>query len=491
MVRPLVRVRKWLLLGLLLSLVSLVGLGSLRGDPTGVGLGTSAAAGVATAVDLSKPVSTWFCPGAQATDGSRLDGQLRIANPTSQRVEAAVTLFGESSSLSFGQDAPSARVPLVIEAQSQASLNLRDALSSTYAGALVESPIPGLVVEMRVGNDRQSSISPCLTRSSKHWFLADGRTTRDSTLIYCLFNPFPEDAIVDLSFVTEEGELAPDAYKALLVKARSVLALDVGQEVIRHEYVSGRVDVTVGRLSVWRLQHFDGTAFREGVLVSSASPELEMRSDFPSTVLDNSGYEQLHFFNPTPVETHAVAEFVLEEGSVEPMDVTVPANGRFTVDLHADPRVPKGSSHGILVSVLDGEGLVVDRSVDGLPGAASRGVDSQPGLATSAKEWITGAAEVQEGASTQIWVLNTSGKEAEISVELQRDSKSFTPTDLQKVVVPAGARAQIVLEGSVEPGSYTAIVRSTGAIEVQRIEGNAVALGLNTAPLVPVFEEGK
>jgi hypothetical protein len=63
-----------------------------------------------------------------------------------------------------------------------------------------------------------------------------------------LFNPFPGDAIVDLSFATDQGPSTPPDFQGVVVPARGVKALDVGEHVRRRVEDRGGSPVLTGAL---------------------------------------------------------------------------------------------------------------------------------------------------------------------------------------------------------------------------------------------------
>ncbi len=92
------------------------------------------------------------------------------------------------------------------------------------------------------------STSPCADRASSTWYLADGTTTADASLTLVLYNPFPDDAVVDVSLTTVERTLQPPSLQGAVVPGHSVRIVDLGQQAQREEVVSTAVK---GRGSRW------------------------------------------------------------------------------------------------------------------------------------------------------------------------------------------------------------------------------------------------
>src|SRR5439155_877058 len=117
-----------------------------------------------------------------------------------------------------------------------------------------------------------ASVAPCASSASDRWYFADGGTTRDATELLALFNPFPEDAIVDLSFTTEAGGIEPEALQALVVPGRGLSVVNVGDHVVRRRAVSVSIVARSGRLVADRIQSYSGSAGRRGLALVLGTP---------------------------------------------------------------------------------------------------------------------------------------------------------------------------------------------------------------------------
>src|SRR5205085_5686355 len=112
------------------------------------------------------------------------------------------------------------------------------------------------------------TVAPCASAAAAVWYFADGVTTKDAVETLSLFNPFPDEASVDLSFVTEEGPSVPRALSGLAVPAQGMTVVNVGDFVHRRAQATATVTARRGRIVAARLQSFDGTAGRKGVTLA-------------------------------------------------------------------------------------------------------------------------------------------------------------------------------------------------------------------------------
>src|SRR5262249_39054528 len=147
---------------------------------------------------------------------------------------------------------------------------------------IVASPEPGVVVEVVGGQAVVShqltgqgdfALEPCARSASTDWYFANGTTLRGSQQFITLFNPFGDDAIVDVSFLTDAGEQEPDATQGLVVPRRSRVSVPVQDALERQTVVAAHVHARAGRIVAERTQLFDGTSsegvpLRKGIAVS-------------------------------------------------------------------------------------------------------------------------------------------------------------------------------------------------------------------------------
>ena len=217
----------------------------------------------------------WYCGEGTSMPGEFADHSVVVANPTADAVTAAVSVFPVTPLGSVSPSAVPAEIELAVPAGSQASLRLAEVLESQYTAAMVEVDSGLAVVEQRVQGPTGVDVAPCATRSSSVWHFAAGSTRRDARLIFTLFNPFPDRAVVRFAFATDDGVREPQALRGVLVPARSLVVVNATDQVPRFASVSATVEALAGRIVAGRLQLFDGTEGLEGL---TAQPGIPARS---------------------------------------------------------------------------------------------------------------------------------------------------------------------------------------------------------------------
>ena len=373
---------------------------------------------VAASPQADSTGTTWFCAGGTATSapaasfadhtvivdaGARpLTGHLTVVPgdvpgpplaPTSSSSSTTTEPAGGSSTTSTTtsttvaelRDRPGAPLTrtFALAAGEQGRFRLGDMVEAPLAAAVVEidtdrARVPPLTpgrnpggvtpqVSHEVAGPQGTDSSPCTSRSSSTWHFAWGTTTRDASERLVLFNPFPNDATVDAVFSTDRGVREPLRWQGLTVPARSVVAVEVGDDVTRRGHVAATLHVRGGRLVVDRLQAFDGQLGSAGLSVAAGVTEPATRWTFAPGLVDDAHAERIVLYNPGDAVADVEVAVVPDAGRPpEPFAVVV-RPGRYEVlDLAQQPRVPWGIPHTITVTSHDGVPVVAER-VTGTP----------------------------------------------------------------------------------------------------------------------------
>lgn len=422
--------------------------------------------------------SAFFCTGSTSATEAVANGNVVVANAGNRRLAATVTVIPS--------EGDPTQVDVSVPATGRAVVDLSEVVTAPYASAVVELDGGQAVVELEVSGSLGDSITPCASNASTEWFFAEGITTRDALEVLTLFNPFPEDAVVDMVFTTEEGEVTPQALTGLSVRGRGMVAINVGDHVQRREAVSAKIAARVGRLVASRLQTFDGSVGRKGVSVSLGAPAAGNVWYFPEGFLSEGLTERFQLFNPGSEEGRAQVELALEQGGAEPIVLTVPAESRVTLTANEEARIPKNVAHAATVRSTNGVGLVVERTVDGTSPNARTGLAITLGARVPAARWVVAAGQVDEANDGWIVVQNPSDQPARVSVTLLDDGVRVTPTGLDNLDVPRRQRRAFRLSGSVRPGPAALLISSSVPVVVERDVYKVDAAGMAMSTAIPL-----
>jgi len=385
--------------------------------------------------------STWYCPGAMIdpTDGGEnTTSILVVTNPTDDEAAGSVALFPVAAPDGGTSTAPATfSVPLTVEPGVQVRVDLRDILLSNgaeaaaeattasaaarvFAAALVEFATPGVIVEHRQRSEVGVDAGPCASAASPNWFFAAGTTTSGVTEYAAILNPFPTNAVLDITFVHDEGVRSPGPYKGLVVPAESLVVLDVGLENTVRAQSSMSIIARSGRVVVERIQEFANQAGPRGLTLALGGTGPALQWTFPAgRALDNAG-ESYVVFNPNETEAdvelllradgEAAAEsrpfpFVVAAG--ERVVITVDETSTHPTDARAadfSDRAPDGG-YWTLIQSFNDIPVIAERVVTG-PGASTPAVMMAPGAPLASRtQWVS--LPVELGASApQVAVVN-------------------------------------------------------------------------------------
>jgi hypothetical protein len=367
--------------------------------------------------------------------------------------------------------------PVTIPAASRVGLAAKDVVKAPWVAATVELDGGATAAEVGSGGSLGSTAAPCASSASDEWFFAEGATTKDATETLFLFNPFPEDAIVDMSFSSEDGPSTPQGLQGLAVRGRALVAVNVGDFVHRRQAVSSDVATRVGRIVVSRLQSFDGTAGRKGQSLALGAPARSRTWYFPEGIVTNGLTERYQLYNPANREIRAEVNLALEQGAAEPIDVTVPAQARVTVTANDEQRIPRQVAHAVTVTSED-PGLVVERAIDAASPAPRAGFSSIVGATALYRHWAFALGAADDVWDEWIVVQNPGDHSVTFSVTALAKGQRVGIDGLQDVEVPAGQRRAVRLGDHIKRSDLPVQVDATGPVAVERDLYQAKGLSL-------------
>lgn len=423
--------------------------------------------------------STWYCAGGTASPDGIADASLVLANAGGAAVRGTVTFVPADPT------AGTVRVPVSVPALARVVVPYRDHVRTAFAAALVALDGGGVAVEHSVSGPQGADVAPCASRAAPTAYFADGGTTRGAVSLIAIYNPFPDDAVVDVSFATDQGRLAPQALQALVVPAGRPVVVNVGEQVLRRRAVSTSILARTGRFVAERIQTYDGTGGRRGLALVPAAQAPAIVWHFPEGYTQPGVVERFQVYNPTGRDASVTFEFALEQGAVEPVTRTVPARDRITLRTDADTPIPVGVPHATTVRSENGVGVVVERSVDAGPPSPRAGLASTLGARGAHRRWVFPAGLATGTVDEWIVLYNPGRRDAAVSFTVLASGQPLAVAGLQGVRLGAGRRTGIRLGNFVERSDLGLVVRSSEPVVAERDLYRVGRLGISQVVGIP------
>lgn len=442
---------------------------------------TEGASAINAQVPIAAPASArssaWYCPGAPVA-GALGEGSVVVANAGSSRLTGTITVFPERGEIR--------RAPIVVGPSGRTAVRLADVVTATFASALIELDGGDAVAEVSTSGAMGDSVASCASSASSSWYFAEGVTTRDAGEWLLALNPFPDDAVVDVVFSTEEGTVSPQALTGLLVRGQALTLINVGDFVQRRESVSASLIARTGRLVVSRVQTFDGSAGRKGVSVGLGAAAPGPVWYFPEGLVADGLSERYLVYNPGPTEAQVELSLVLDSGEAEPIRLTIPRESRLAVDAGEESRIPKNVSHAVTVRSVEGPEVVVERAVDGAAPSTRTGLSITLGARLPALRWATSVGGADDSLDQWIIVQNPGDRPARVTLNLLAEGSTVPVGNFSNVEVLPGQRRAFHVNEALRRPAVPVLLTSTQEVVVERAVYRMKAPGLGMSMAIPL-----
>ena len=435
---------------------------------TDVGMPAAAPAGALS--------SSWFCAFVGGPSGISVQGVLGIVNPNGDAVSGSVSYISDQG--------PIRTVPVALGAH--ALLEVSEPSVPGYLAALVNMDGGDVAVEQAITGSAGSAGAPCATSAATQWHFADGTTAKDDSLLIGLFNPFPDDAVVDFAFTTEQGrEGSVGALQAVPVPARSLVVVDIGQHLRRRAHVATSITARLGRIVAAQIQTKQPASGPAGISLEVGGGRPQTAWTFADGIAGPGIAEAFHLYNPGPNDAHVQVTLVLDQGSADPFTLDVPALGTATIDANHDGRIPANVGHAVTFTSLNGVGVIVDRSYDVALTTHHTAVVQSTAATEAALGWAFAFGQTT-GADEWLAVFNPGTAPVKINVIIPDNGLQLPIAGLEGVTIPARRRLVIHLNPLVQRAALPLFVEASGPVVAERSQNALTGPGGIDAVGVPL-----
>jgi hypothetical protein len=339
------------------------------------------------------------------------------------------------------------------------------------------------VVEHEIDGQNDVAVGPCARQPGRNWFFAAGTTERGAEQNLSLFNPFADDAIVDLSFVTDAGFVAPAELQSLVVPRRSRVTVPIGNFVRRQAQVGVRVRVRTGRVVAEQSLAFTSEhETRRGLTLSLGATEQARSWTLPGVASEDGARHALFVANFDAAATQVeVAPRFEDENTVSP--TTVPVGGMSAAIIDLGPLVAPGVLFAVQVRTTHDTPIVVEELASWGSPAVATGSAAAPGSPVAARAWAFAVSRLGPEGATTVSVLNPGRRPATISLLAYESGRLDRPASAPEFAVPPGKQVTFDLrELEVAPDQVVVVRADMPVVAARRIFG---ATGVSLAPGVP------
>jgi hypothetical protein len=424
---------------------------------------------VASAADALS--TTWFCAAGTARGSTDAPDPKSLDARTTVVAEHTVVITNQSDRVQRARVTvyPSEGSPVVkvfdLSARARFDLVVSDVVKAPFASALVETDGGLVAVEHVLDGPLGHAVGPCSSSAATSWYFPSGTTRAGARLIYAVFNPFPDQAVIDFDFQVEDDngrqvQRQTDKLSGIVVKPGQVLPVDITDIVQVRPRLSTHIQVrgNRGRVVVDQLLLIDGEhKDPKQISVGLGASTLMDSWLFPDGEPVAAGVEtNVVIYNPGG-DTVEADVFVNIDGSTidaEPFTATVRAGQYLVVPLTKDNRLPLGAGYWMVVHSRRGGPVVVAREQKVTAPAPRPGITTNLGSPLLATQWLVPLGGLPDTESADVVIANPSStKEVTITVSAVANGEVTPVADYDTVVLAPGARTDVDLNNPTVPGA--------------------------------------
>jgi len=424
--------------------------------------------------------TAWYCAGATTVAGGAADGTIVVADAGASPLHGTLTVVSNQGA--------SAAMSLGIGPFSSVAIHEADLLKAPFVAATVVLQGGHGAVEQQVSGPLGAASTPCASTTSPRWYFGAGSTVDGASLLIALYDPFPSDAIADLSFATDQGQTAPAEFQGIYVPARSVTMVDIGAHVVDRPVVAMTVSARSGALVAAKLQ-LDTVAGQKGLTLVTGAPTTAAVWRFPDGGLTPGVTDTYYLYNPNTAPAPVRVGVALTTGRAEPFRIEVGAQSVVALPANGETRIPKGDGYTVTAR-SSGPPIVVERVVD-YPGGARTGLGDLLGSPAAARHWVLAAGAADSTHDEWLVVANPQTDPVRLSVARLVGSTPTPVPGLDAVVVAPGARSALRLGDHLQGAFLPLIVTASAPVVVERDlyrsgGGVSAAIGVALGALSPL-----
>ena len=429
--------------------------------------------------------TTWYCAQGTGAPGGRADETVLIANEGDAEASAVVTVMpgGRVGPESRRVTVPrGAQVRVPVSSVLQAPEQPGDAGLIVGPGVVVEVFGGRSVVEHEIEGENDLAVGPCARQAGTDWYFAGGTTERGAEENAALFNPFPDDAIVDLTFATDAGFIAPADLQSIAVPRRSRITVPIGNFVLRQAQVALHAHVRTGRIVAEQSMTFTAeNETRRGLTLSLGAPGPESSWSIPGVVPEDGALHSVLVANFDPAATE-VEISPRSEQQPSPGPKRVPVGGRSVAAVDLATLGGSGAPFAVDVRTTRPSPVVVEELASWGPPNAGTGSATSLASPVRARGWTFAVGRLAPEDAATISVFNPGPSRTTVKLLAYASGGGAAPGSVGEVTVPARGEGHFDLgDLGVAPDQVVVARADAPVVAARRIlgpTGASLALGV-------------
>ncbi|HVB94218.1 MAG TPA: DUF5719 family protein [Acidimicrobiales bacterium] len=381
------RVRLAALIGVVVAVGGIGIVSAAVGTPTRLAAPAATDGVSISAADSS--ASSVFCAGGASGFAGLAGTTIYLTNTTAKPVAGVMTSRVAPGTGSGGNSTGTPGPPVVSQVEvppmGTTAVNPGSGLGSGDVASSFVFAGGGVTANQVVTGTGGWSTAPCASQVATSWYFAGGSTTPGNTMTLDLFNPTSTDAVMNVSFLTASGVIAPSNYQGLVVPAGHLVAENIGDFVQNNPEIATIVAAQSTAVVAYELQQWSSGS-TGGLALRLGSPSLSAVWHFAQTTNAPKSTVTFHVANPGTHDGVATFTIGVPSATVVPIQVPVPAQSVVAFIASGSSRFPHQTPYTVTVS--GSTGMVVSRSVQAPNGSSPPLWGSLTGTTTTSTHWL-------------------------------------------------------------------------------------------------------
>ena len=211
----------------------------------------------------------------------------------------------------------------------------------------------GVSAVMVPTSGRSSTVTPCISQTSTHWYFSGGSTSHGDQINYAIVNPTITPAVVNVTLVDASGVLSPQNAQGLVVAPGSELLLSGTAEAPHSSSLAASITAEQGTVVAFATQMRPSTL---SSVIMSGQSSLATASVLAHASQDPVSSQVLCITNPTATTSTVTVTAHTPYGKTAPWVEAVPAFSSWNLTLTGASRIPLAAPYALTVDAT-GQGV--------------------------------------------------------------------------------------------------------------------------------------